>query len=161
MRGQHTMLWMGISLMTGAICLRAAEPQLSKVGQTVLSVEVNRGLDGAPIVFIPAGPFTMGRHDDLINERLEHTVTLDAFSIDRYEVTLSLYRKFLEETKHESLPTWDDEVATSVGDRPAVGMRWDSATAYCRWAGKRLPTEAEWEKAARGTDRRRYPWGEM
>ena len=59
MRGHQTMLWMGISLMTGAICLGAPEPQLSKVGQAVLSVEVNRGLDGVPMVLIPAGPFTI------------------------------------------------------------------------------------------------------
>jgi sulfatase modifying factor 1 len=161
MRGHQTMVWIGISLMTGAICLGAAEPQPSKVEQAVSSVEASRGLDGAPMVFIPAGPFTMGSDDGLPNERPEHAVTLDAYYIDRYEVTLSLYRKFLEEGKHESPPTWDDEAATSVGDRPAIGIRWKSAAAYCRWAGKRLPTEAEWEKAARGTDRRRYPWGDM
>jgi len=113
------------------------------------------------MVLVPAGSFTMGTDDGLPNERLAHTVMLDAYYIDQYEVTLSLYRKFLEEGKHESPPTWDDEAATTVGDRPAIGMRWESAAAYCRWAGKRLPTEAEWEKAARGTDGRRYPWGEM
>jgi hypothetical protein len=113
------------------------------------------------MVLIPAGPFTMGSDDGPQNERPAHTVTLDAYSIDRYEVTLSLYRKFLEVGKHDAPPTWDDEASTSVGDRPAIGMRWESAVAYCRWAGKRLPTEAEWEKAVRGTDGRRYPWGEM
>ena len=113
------------------------------------------------MVMIPAGPFTMGSNDGPHNERPAHTVTLDAYYIDRYEVTLSLYRKFLEEGNHDAPPTWDAEAATSVGDRPAIGMRWESAVAYCRWAGKRLPTEAEWEKAARGTDGRRYPWGEM
>jgi formylglycine-generating enzyme required for sulfatase activity len=113
------------------------------------------------MVLIPAGPFIMGSTDGLPNERPEHRVTLDAFFIDQYEVTLSLYRTFLESGKHESPPTWDDEAATTAGDRPATGMKWESAAAYCQWAGKRLPTEAEWEKAARGTDGRRYPWGDM
>ena len=88
MRGQQTMLWIGISLVTGVVCLGAAEPQPSKGGQAVLSVEASRGLDGAPMVLIPAGPFTMGSNDGLPNERPEHTVTLDAYYIDRYEVTL-------------------------------------------------------------------------
>ena len=154
-------LWTGISVIAGVICLGAAEPQHLKVGPSVSSVDVSQGLDGAPMVMIPAGPFTMGSNDGPHNERPAHTVTLDAYYIDRYEVTLSLYRKFLEEGNHDAPPTWDAEAATSVGDRPAIGMRWESAVAYCRWAGKRLPTEAEWEKAARGTDGRRYPWGEM
>ena len=161
MRRQQTMLWTGISLVIGVVCLGAAEPQLSKGGQVVSSADASRGLDGAPMVLIPAGPFPMGSQDGLPNERPEHTVMLDAYYIDRYEVTLSLYRKFLEAGKHNSPPTWDDEAAMTVGDRPAIGMRWDSAAAYCQWAGKRLPTEAEWEKAARGTDGHRYPWGDM
>ena len=161
MRRQQMMLWSGISLVTGALCFGAAEPPPVKSGQVVSSGEAGRGRDGAPMVLIPAGPFTMGSNDGPPNERPEHPVTLDAYYIDQYEVTLSLYRKFLEAGKHEAPPTWDDEAATTVGDRPAIGMGWESATAYCQWAGKRLPTEAEWEKAARGTDRRRYPWGDM
>lgn len=147
--------------MIAVVCLGMVEPASSMDRQVPSSVEAGRGLDGAPMVLIPAGPFTMGSHDGLPNERPEHTVTLNAYYIDRYEVTLSRYRKFLEEGKHDSPPTWDDEAAATVGDRPAIGMRWNSAVAYCRWAGKRLPTEAEWEKAARGTDGRRYPWGDM
>lgn len=161
MRVQQTILWTGISVMTGVICLGAAEPQHSKVGPDVPSVGARQGLDGGPMVLIPAGSFTMGSDDGPQNERPTHTVTLDDYYIDRYEVTLSLYRKFLEGGKHDAPPTWEDEASTSVGDRPAIGIRWESAATYCRWAGKRLPTEAEWEKAARGTDGRRYPWGEM
>ena len=160
MNGQQMMVWAGLSLVAGILCLGAAEPQSSK-GRQTLSSEAGRGGDGAPMILIPAGSFAMGSTDGLPNERPDHRVTLDAFSIDQYEVTLSLYRKFLESGKHESPPTWDDEAATTVGDRPATGMKWASAAAYCQWAGKRLPTEAEWEKAARGTDGRRYPWGDM
>ena len=158
---QQTILWTGISVIVGGICLGAVAPQYLKAGQAGSSIETSRNVDSAPMVLIPAGPFTMGSDDGPHNERPAHTVTLDAYSIDRYEVTLSIYRKFPEEGKYDAPPTWDDEAATSVGDRPAIGMRWESAAAYCRWAGKRLPTEAEWEKAARGTDGRRYPWGEM
>ena len=160
MNGQQMMIWAGMSLVAGILCLGAAEPQSSKGGQ-VLSPAVGRGGDGAPMILIPAGPYIMGSNDGLPNERPEHTVTLDSYYVDQYEVTLSLYRKFLESTKQESPSTWDDEAATTAGDRPATGMKWEAASAYCKWAGKRLPTEAEWEKAARGIDGRRYPWGDM
>jgi formylglycine-generating enzyme len=161
MHGRQMMWWVGLSLMTGMVCLGAAAPLISKGEQAVSSVEAGRSLDGAPMVLIPAGSFTMGSHDGLPNERPEHTVMLDAYYIDQYEVTLGLYRKFLESGKQDSPATWDSEAAAAVGDRPAMGMRWESASAYCQWAGKRLPTEAEWEKAARGTDGRRFPWGDM
>lgn len=155
------MRWSGVSLVTGLLCLGLAGPALLKGGQALASAEAGLGLDGAPMVLVPAGPFTMGSDEGLPNERPVHTVALDAYYIDQYEVTLSRYRRFLEEAKQESPPTWDDEAAVTVGDRPAIGMRWGAAAAYCQWAGKRLPTEAEWEKAARGIDGRRYPWGEM
>jgi sulfatase modifying factor 1 len=145
----------------GALTLAAGPPPQGKDVQTTTTVETVKGKDGAPMILIPAGPFTMGSNDGLPNERPEHVVELDAYSIDQYEVTLALYRKFLDAGKHDSPPTWDDEAATTVGDRPAIGMKWADAEAYCKWAGKRLPTEAEWEKAARGTDARRYPWGSM
>ena len=145
----------------GALTLAAGPPPQGKDVQATTTVETVRGKDGAPMILIPAGPFTMGSNDGLPNERPEHLVELDAYLIDQYEVTLALYRKFLDAGKHDSPPTWDDEAATTVGDRPAIGMKWADAEAYCKWAGKRLPTEAEWEKAARGTDARRYPWGSM
>jgi sulfatase modifying factor 1 len=147
-----------IALLTGGVLTVAAGPPPKDAPP---GIETVKGKDGAPMVLIPAGPFTMGSNEGLPNERPEHIVDVDAYYIDQYEVTLALYRKFLDAGKHDSPPTWDDEAATTVGDRPAIGMKWADADAYCKWAGKRLPTEAEWEKAARGTDARRYPWGSM
>lgn len=140
--------------------LLAAEPQAGQNGQHT-GVETIKGQDGAPMILISGGPFTMGSNDGLPSERPEHSVTLDSYYIDQYEVSMQLYGAFLLAAKHDAPSTWDDEAATTVGDRPAVGMGWTDAAAYCAWAGKRLPTEAEWEKAARGTDGRRYPWGHM
>jgi formylglycine-generating enzyme required for sulfatase activity len=119
------------------------------------------GKDGAPMVLIPEGFFTMGANDGSGNERPEHKVWLGGYLIDQFEVPISRYAKFLEATKHSPPPTWDEDAVASAGNRPAVGLNWSDADAYCKWAGKRLPTEAEWEKAARGTDGRRYPWGHM
>lgn len=160
MRGQSLLVWGGVMLVSGGYALQAAEPQPNQNGK-IPAIEMKKGQDGALMVLIPTGPFTMGSNDGLPNERPEHTVTIDAFYIDQYEVTLGLYRKFLEAAKYDAPPTWDDEAASTVADRPAIGMKWADASAYCKWAGKRLPTEAEWEKAARGTDGRRYPWGHM
>ena len=123
MRGLWMMVWTVVSLVTGVFCVGAAEPQSSKDGQTALSVESGRGGDGAPMVLIPAGPFIMGSNSGLPNERPEHTVNLDAYYIDQFEVTLSRYRKFLEAGKEEPPPTWDDEAATAVGERTTVGSR--------------------------------------
>ncbi|WP_455377417.1 formylglycine-generating enzyme family protein [Petrachloros mirabilis] len=160
MRRKTAIFWSLAIVAVGELSLAAELPPSVKDGQ-VASVETVKGKDGAPMILIPAGPFTMGSNEGLPNERPEHSVTLDSYYIDQYEVTMTLYRTFLESKNYESPPTWDDEAATVVGDRPAVGMKWTGAAAYCQWAGKRLPTEAEWEKAARGTDGRRYPWGHM
>jgi len=114
------------------------------------------GKDGAPALLIPAGKFTMG--DNEVLPRKE--IYLDAFYMDKYEVTTSRYAGFLKATGAVNLPEgWETVDLATRGDRPVVGVTWFEANAYCRWAGKRLPTEAEWEKAARGTDERAYPWG--
>lgn len=126
-----------------------------------VTAEIIKGNDGASMVLIPAGPFLMGSNDGLSNERPEHHVTVDAYYIDQFEVTARRYQKFVESARHGLPPRWDDEPARTLSDLPAVGMSWTDAAAYCTWAGRRLPTEAEWEKAARGTDGRRYPWGHM
>ncbi len=153
-------LWgMGVLLALGS-ALNAAEPSAPKEGPAA-SVAAVKGKDGAPLVLISAGAFTMGSNDGLPNERPEHTATLDAYYIDQYEVTAGRYQKFVESAGRNMPPAQDDEAAQSVSDYPAVGMSWTAAAAYCKWVGRRLPTEAEWEKAARGTDGRRYPWGHM
>ena len=126
-----------------------------------MKYETVTGKDGAPMIVIPEGEFMMGSYEGPRNQRPEHSVWLDTYLIDQFEVTMHRYQKFLDETKHDPPPLWDDGASFEVGDRPAVGINWSSAVAYCQWVGKRLPTEAEWEKAARGTDGRRYPWGHM
>jgi formylglycine-generating enzyme required for sulfatase activity len=115
----------------------------------------------APMVLIPGGPFEMGAAGTqaLEDERPLHHVTLDAFMMDMYEVTTAQYAKFLAATTHSAPWQWESVNVVQHGDRPVIGVDWHDAGAYCRWKGKRLPTEAEWEKAARGVDGRLYPWG--
>lgn len=111
------------------------------------------------MVVVPAGWFLMGQDEGLRSNRPQHEVYLDAFAIDRKEVTRAAFAQFVAETGYQA-PGWEAEQLEGRADEPMVGVLWRDAKAYCRWAGKRLPTEAEWEKAARGTNGRRYPWGD-
>ena len=89
----------------------------------------------------------------------QHAVYLDEFLIDAHEVTTAQYTKFLFATGTNYPEHWHQLILPQDGDLPIVGMKWEEARAYCQWVGKRLPTEAEWEKAARGDDGRLFPWG--
>ena len=113
-------------------------------------------LDGSSMITIPAGQFTMGSKYGDLEEQPVHKVFLDSYQIGKYEVTVGQYRAFCEATGREmpAPPPWGWK-----DDHPMVKVTWTDADAYCKWAGGRLPTEAEWEKAARGTDGRAYPWG--
>jgi len=112
--------------------------------------------DGSAMVLVPAGKFTMGSEDGEPDERPAHKVHLDAYLIDQTPVTRGQYARFRDATGHAMPRPPDFQFDES---HPVVNVSWEDAAAYCAWAGKRLPTEAEREKAARGTDGRRWPWG--
>jgi formylglycine-generating enzyme required for sulfatase activity len=112
------------------------------------------------MVLVPPGEFTMGSWSGDADERPVRRVYVNAFFMDMYHVSVGQYAKFLDETPHDAPPEWNIMSRAQHQKRPVVNVEWTDAAAYCTWAGKRLPTEAEWEKAARGTDGRVYPWGD-
>ena len=137
-------------------------------------VEVAQPPEG--MVLIPAGTFQMGSTTGDVDEVPVHTVELDAFYIDQHEVTNAEYQAFVAATGHppprgigytavyellkNDYEPWNDP-GFNHPDQPVTTVTWFDATAYCEWVGKRLPTEAEWEKAARGgLEGARYPWGD-
>lgn len=120
----------------------------------------------ADMVFFPPGDFLMGgdHPESRPDEKPRHRVRLDAFYIDRYEVTGKDFEAYLAANPKQH-PTitgwWDRKVRPDMADRPVIGLTWKRCRDYCLWRGKRLPTEAEWERAAAGTEGRKYPWGDQ
>jgi len=143
--------------------------------------------DGMTQVYVPGGVFTMGSDDSgYSHESPVHMVTLDAYWIDQTEVTNSMFATFAAQAGYQTVaertgfsftynpetaktettqgadwqhPFGPDSSLADLNEHPVVHISWSDALAYCEWAGRRLPTEAEWEKAARGTDARIFPWG--
>lgn len=118
------------------------------------------------MVFIPAGEFLMGSTGDEVqraadvDEFPQRRVFVDDFYIDIHEVTNSQYKVFVDSMKVPAPPRWvDGNYGIGEDGLPVVSISWEEAAAYAKFVGKRLPTEAEWEKAARGTDGRQFPWG--
>ncbi|WP_010582018.1 DUF1501 domain-containing protein [Schlesneria paludicola] len=119
-------------------------------------------IDGAMLMFVSGGPFMMGS-DAYSNESPPHPAEVSSFWMSRTHITNSMYRSFVATTGHRPQEFYNQHLMGSAlfygDDQPAVGVSYEDAVAYCRWAGGRLPTEAEWEFAARGSDGREYPWG--
>ncbi len=116
------------------------------------------------MAYFPAGEFVMGslENEGKSNEHPKHAVYLDAFYLDRFEVTFNDFEEFLAHNpkQHPTITGWyDRNPRTDMRDKPLFGLQWKRCKNYCEWKNKRLPTEAEWERAAKGLENRIYPWG--
>jgi len=144
----------------------------------VFTFSCSKGAPEVPgMVHVPGGAFTMGSEEKdtaalgvefglrsgkfFENEAPVHKVDIDGYYIDKYEVTNAEYRDFINAVSYKYIPTtWENgKYQEKLGRHPVAGVTWYDAANYCTWAGKRLPTEAEWEKAARGPNGNVYPWG--
>jgi formylglycine-generating enzyme required for sulfatase activity len=139
--------------------------QISTPTATILPAEITDA-KGVQMILIPAGEFTMGSNTGDGDEKPVHKVYLDAYYMDKLEVTNVFYSACVSADACKP-PTHKDAFTRSsyygnpqYDDYPVVYVNWDMAKTYCEWRGARLPTEAEWEKAARGTDAPTYPWGQ-
>jgi formylglycine-generating enzyme required for sulfatase activity len=134
--------------------------QLAAAQQEELQALAQRGaLPPEGMVLIPAGEFLMGAEDGLPDARPARRLYLSSYWIDKYEVTNARYRTCVQSgvcSPPKDLRAFD---ASQHAQHPVTNLTWGQARTFCQWSGRRLPTEAEWEKAARGTDGRRYPWG--
>ncbi len=119
---------------------------------------IRNEMDGGVALWIPAGGFPMGSNRGKLNERPIHMVHLDGFYMDRCPITNAQFQAFLDATSYSGRAV---PPAQEHPDHPVVNVSWDDAKAYCQWANKRLPSEAEWEKAAAGLEGGTYPWGDQ
>ena len=160
-------------LSSGCTLWRSREKTAEAQREAALPREIRNATDDSVMLLVPGGEFIMGPPAQ------QKRVTLKAFYIDRTEVTSAQYAKFLADVEKKGDAAWrhPDQPATkrthvpdlwahpdlgqAKANHPAVGADWFDAYAYAKWADKRLPTEAEWERAARGADARIYPWGNM
>lgn len=160
---------------------RTARKHISiKAGTENIHIQLE-AISLSDMIKIPAGPFLMGSSDkevekisrDLSHGELkadakwftaempQHEAQVEEFYLDKYEITNAQYKEFVEATERSLPRDWEGGTyAEGKADHPVVYVSWEDADAYCKWVGKRLPTEIEWEKAARGTDARIWPWGD-
>lgn len=140
-------------------------PAPTQAGATAAPTEPPKASIDTPMVEIPGGKFMMGSNDGTADSKPAHEVEVKPFMLDKFEVTNADFKTFIDATgyKTEAEKSGASDVWTAYAkdkeNHPVVKVSWNDAKAFCEWADKRLPTEAEWEFAARGTDGRTYPWG--
>jgi len=136
----------------------APVPKKSMQAKKILSKKTDKWKG---MVYVPEGYFTKGSNDWWPKVQPEHKKYVKGFYIDKYEVTVERYAAFVRATGHAQPRTWSNGRPPLVkAGHPVTYVSWSDANAFCRWEGKRLPSEDQWEKAARGTDGRAFPWGE-
>ena len=146
------------------VAIKSTLPPSVTLAPTPLPTEIMDSKD-VSMILVPEGEFTMGSENGNTDEKPAHNVYLESYYIDKYEVTNSLYSVCvnsgicLPPENFRSFGGLDYYYDKSKVDYPVIYVDWNSAVTYCEWRGARLPTEAEWEKAARGSDSRIYPWG--
>jgi formylglycine-generating enzyme required for sulfatase activity len=164
-------------IIFSAVVLKGKNKSAGVATKSILADETINSAPKPPddMILIPAGEFIMGStekqaiiawqkndsgfdKEDYLAEYPQQKIMLDDFYIDKKEVSNRDYEMFINATKRDPPALWSDQNLNSP-NQPVVGVDWNNADAYCQWIGKRLPTEAEWEKAARGTDGRIWPWG--
>ena len=159
----YTILCLIIGLSVGLFACGGDENPEAPIDSQTSSEALHTAIDVDEMILVPAGEVRLGTNlkTDLTfgTEADARVVFVDAFYIDKYEVTNKQYAKFISETGHRT-PKFGDDAMLNVPDQPVVGVNWEDAEAYAAWAGKRLPSASEWEKAARGIGGRLYPWGD-
>jgi formylglycine-generating enzyme required for sulfatase activity len=152
----------------GAAALLGRESNLVVVSdRPELGQERTHEPDGSRLVWVPPGLYWQGDERTWPGdpktpyswEGPEHQVLLEGFWIGKFPVTYAQYRRFLAATGHREPESWNDSRFNGA-EQPVIGVDWQDTQAYCRWAGLDLPSEAQWEAAARGVDKRRFPWGD-
>jgi formylglycine-generating enzyme required for sulfatase activity len=145
-------------LVCGAACAAVFACTLLACQPLAAGSEQRSPVDGMTLVYVPAGEFSMGSNAGSADEQPEHRVYLDAFWIDKTEVSNGMYLRCIQAGGCQPLAGSAMDLSANP-NLPVQGVAWHEAVAYCAWVGRRLPTEAEWEKAAGGTDGRIFPWG--
>ncbi|MCX5797014.1 MAG: formylglycine-generating enzyme family protein [Elusimicrobia bacterium] len=148
-------LWAGLLLGLAACGPRPAPPP----GVSLRADRYFSDKDGMELVPVPEGSFLMGSAQGSYDEAPPHKVRLGAFLIDRLEVSNAQFQRFIKEAAYSPEGPWQRGAGPGSEELPVRFVTWHDAAAYAAWAGRALPTEAQWEFAARGTDGRTYPWG--
>ncbi len=137
------------------------DPSKLIVSSPIVMISEATDSKGVQMVLVPEGEFAMGSDNGNVDEKPVHQVFLDAYYIDKYEVTNALYKQCVDVGSCDMPKIIEKFSDVRYKDHPVGNVRWEMAKEYCEWRDARLPTEAEWEKAARGTDERTYPWGNV